>query len=294
VAEFVRDHPREILFASAREIADRASTSDATVIRAAKALGFSGLPELKRAVAAAVAAETRPSAFLREHLVSLRSQAISPPEEVFEEGRELIAEMRRSTSPAEFTNVAKLMAGAREIWAFGVGPSGLAAEYLALKLQRRGLATHAVRSTGWMLADDLLRLSRGDVVVLFAPGRLFREFEVICDRADEVGAHVILVTDTLGPVLGPRADHVLACPLSPTGGVGEVLCQIATVDAITLCISALEEGMAVAASETLTQLRGALARRTGTGEPEELADLPRAEADSGGPAAQVPAAPPAQ
>src|SRR6266567_2086421 len=48
VADFYAEHREEAAFLSAAEIAERLGTSDATVVRAVKTLGYSGIPELRR------------------------------------------------------------------------------------------------------------------------------------------------------------------------------------------------------------------------------------------------------
>src|SRR5215471_18951996 len=48
VATFMREHPEEVAFLSVTELASRLATSDATVIRTAQALGYSGIPDLRR------------------------------------------------------------------------------------------------------------------------------------------------------------------------------------------------------------------------------------------------------
>ena len=48
VARFFQDNREEVLIASASALAEKAGTSDATVIRTAKALGFSGMEDLRR------------------------------------------------------------------------------------------------------------------------------------------------------------------------------------------------------------------------------------------------------
>ena len=50
VAEYLRTHQQDAVFASADEIGVASGTSDATVVRTAKALGYSGLTELKQLV----------------------------------------------------------------------------------------------------------------------------------------------------------------------------------------------------------------------------------------------------
>lgn len=55
VALRIRDHRDDAAFESAQTIGERAGTSDATVVRAAKALGCAILTELKRPAGAALA-----------------------------------------------------------------------------------------------------------------------------------------------------------------------------------------------------------------------------------------------
>lgn len=50
VAEYLSTHPQEAAFSSAEELGRATGTSDASVVRTAKALGFDGLPGLKRSL----------------------------------------------------------------------------------------------------------------------------------------------------------------------------------------------------------------------------------------------------
>ena len=51
VARFFLENREEVLIASASALARQAGTSDATVVRTAKALGFAGMEELRRTLA---------------------------------------------------------------------------------------------------------------------------------------------------------------------------------------------------------------------------------------------------
>src|SRR5919204_3559964 len=65
VAEFYVEHREEAAFLSAAEIAEQLGTSDATVVRAVKALGYSGIPELRRELIDALRARATPAVRLR-------------------------------------------------------------------------------------------------------------------------------------------------------------------------------------------------------------------------------------
>src|SRR5690242_9793105 len=51
VAQFFRTHPEEVLIASAAALAAKAKTSDATIVRTARTLGYPGLDALRRDIA---------------------------------------------------------------------------------------------------------------------------------------------------------------------------------------------------------------------------------------------------
>lgn len=259
VAEYMRDHPYDVAFASAGEIGANAGTSDATVIRTAKALGFSGLPELKRLVGSTLAALGRPPDLLHHRIENVSGDATDTLDRVFADTAELLAETRRTLSAQDFGRAATLVTEARTVTTFGVGPSGVVASYLALRLNRIGLSARAIETTGFRLADDLLRLGAGDVLVLFLPARLLTDVEVALDRAEEVGARTVLVTAALTHVLGPRVDVTLRTALSASGVIREALIEVALVDALALQVAAGMEDRAVSTSTELSRLRDRLA-----------------------------------
>ena len=168
VAEYLRNHGEEAIFATAEQIGAAAGTSDATVVRTVKRLGYAGLLELKYAIGQRVINGTRPSERLRNRI----SQAGEPSSllgQVFAEASERLGETQRQLSEQDFAAAVDLLAGAREVLSFGVGPSESVARYLALRLGRLGRAARGTGATGFRLADDLLPLTAEDVVVLYPP-----------------------------------------------------------------------------------------------------------------------------
>ena len=109
-----------------------------------------------------------------------------------------------------------LLAEARRIWTYGWGASYVAAEHLALKLRRMDRHARAIQTTGFRLADDLVDIGPGEVVVVFAPGRLLTDVEVLMDRARTVGAKCIMLSDQLVDQIGDDVtveDHVVLPPV---------------------------------------------------------------------------------
>lgn len=258
VAEYLRDHGLEIVFATADEIGAATDTSDATVIRTAKALGYSGLPDLKREAGRRALGGVRPSARLRNRIDKAGQETTTLLDHVFAEATERLGETRRLLAEDAFVAAVDLLANAGEVVSFGLGPSELSAQYLTLRLRRLGRQARQITTTGFKLADELLSLRESDVVALYVPGRLINDVHVLLDRAQAVGAPVLLFSDALLPVLADRVTLTLTAVHSGSGFTGEGLSALLLTDCLTLAVAARERDRATATSELLNSLRDAL------------------------------------
>src|SRR5437763_14812271 len=107
VAQFYADHREEAAFLSAAEIAQRLGTSDATVVRAVKALGYTGIPELRRELIDALRARGTPAVRLGR---SLEDAGGDPLGHVIALELELL-EQAREIDRADFAEAVELLAG---------------------------------------------------------------------------------------------------------------------------------------------------------------------------------------
>ncbi|MFJ1767115.1 MurR/RpiR family transcriptional regulator [Amycolatopsis sp. NPDC088138] len=254
VAEYLRNHGPDAIFATAGQIAAAAGTSDATVVRTARSLGYSGLLELRHSLTRQVVRATAPAP------PSSQDSLLS---HVFAEATQRLADTLRLTTEAAFGEAVDVLAEAREVLAFGIGPSETVAGYLALRLRRIGRRARATGATGFRLADDLLDLAGGDVVVLYSPSRLLAEIDVVLDHAAAVGARAVLISDSLGPVFADRVHVALSAAHTPTGATGEGLPSQVLTDALVLGVRAKDEARATERAELLTELRTELSQTGG-------------------------------
>lgn len=79
VAGYIDRNRLTVLTSSAIEIARAVGTSDATVVRAVQALGFSGLQELRRELAASLGQRTSPAENLKRTLEDAEKQMDTVP-----------------------------------------------------------------------------------------------------------------------------------------------------------------------------------------------------------------------
>lgn len=263
VAEYLRQNSSEVIFATADQIGAASGTSDATVVRTAKTLGYSGLLELRHSLGQQVVRATNPSARLRRQLDQPGSGLSALLAHVFAEATERLAETLRRTSADDFAVAVDAIAGAHDVFCFGIGPSEMVADYLALRLRRIGRRARSTGATGFRLADHLLDIDPGDVVVLYSPGRLLAEIEVVLDRVESVGARAVLISDSLGPLFADRVLVTLPSSYSAAGITGEALSSQVLTDALVLGVVSHDEARATATSTLLVDLRSALTQTSG-------------------------------
>ncbi|MDQ1481317.1 MAG: hypothetical protein QOI44_2178 [Actinomycetota bacterium] len=257
VAEGLIEFGPEEALLSAAALAERLGTSDATVVRTAKALGYRGLADLRRAMATRTAEPP-----LGERLSRTLEQA--PTEELLAAsiGRQLTAldALSRDVSSEQFQDAVAVLANSRRVVWRGVGPSAHLASYAEILSQRIGKPSIALVHTGTSFADELLAVAPGDAVVVFAYGRLQSHVRVLLDRAAAVGAPVILITDTRGRM--PKGVHTMLRAGRGTPGLfASHGVTLVVVEALVLAVAATDRAGSEAALATLNELRAELAGR---------------------------------
>ena len=260
VVEFIGRHREEAVFLSAAEIARELGTSDATVIRAAQALGYAGLPELKTELQTALRSRATPALRLGRSLEDAGGDPAAILDHVLAVELELIHDARRTIRPAEFALALDLLARADRIVVYAIGPSGPHAEYAALRLGRLRRPAVAVTARGAGLADALLSLREGDVMVVIAYERVGPETRVVLDRAHDLGLSSILITDTLGLALAGRCTVALSARRSGSGMYHQGAITMVVLDALLLGLAARDRAGALGAAEDLERLRDRIAQ----------------------------------
>jgi len=259
VARYFADHREEVLLASAAELARKSETSDATVVRTAKALGYDGLDALRRDLAEELRRDLSPAGGVARALQLVGGDPDTAFASTLDLHAESIASLKRSVSPAQFRSTVEHLLAADRIAIFGIGPSSAMAGYLAIQLGRFGLDSMILTDTGLLLADGLLRLRRGDLLLIMAYGRVYPELRAVFDRADELGLARILMTDTLGPEIGGRTDMVLDVPRGRVDTISLHTATLAFIEALLVGVATQRPEASLESLRDLNRLRAAVA-----------------------------------
>jgi DNA-binding MurR/RpiR family transcriptional regulator len=177
-----------------------------------------------------------------------------------------LEKLRRDVSAAQFEAAIELLAKARRIVVFGIGPSSALADYFAIQLGRFGIETISLTQTGLLLADGLNRLKPGDLIVALAYGRVYQEIQTLLSQANRLQLPKMLLTDTLAATLGKKVDLVLPVARGNADWFSTHTATLGLIEAMLVGFAAKRPSDTLASLKNLNRLRSDLAG--------EMMDLP--------------------
>lgn len=238
VAQVVSNHQQLASYSEIAEIADRAMVNASTVVRYAKALGYSGWPDLQQELRVRYLAGLTTEQTLEEHSASQDS----PLHGAIRRDIANLQQTLGSIDALEGEAVIEALAQAKSIVVVGMGTMSAPAMVLAHLGSVIGYPITFQGSGGPHLAASLNRLATGDVLVVANVWRPMREIVLAAETARRAGAVVVALTDMRRGTLAKLADHALIIP-------SEGVSFFTSVTAATSVVYGLVSGMEAAHSE---------------------------------------------
>lgn len=260
MARFFADQKQAVLLKSAAEIAELAGASDATVVRTAQSLGFSGLSDLRQALLAEITGSPSPSKRLALTLGESGDSAAAALRHVVDIHESALAVLKMPETADSFARAVDILGKAPRRHIFGIGPSGAVAEYATLQFNRIGLQSSALTVSGIALADRLLGMGTGDAVLMLAYAPLYREVEIVLDEAGRCGAPVVLVSDSLGPLVSGKVAEILPVPRGKADHLAMHGATFVLIEALITALAGRNSAVAFDSLEQLSSLRSQIDR----------------------------------
>jgi DNA-binding MurR/RpiR family transcriptional regulator len=259
VVRFFQANREEVLIASAAALAAKAETSDATIVRATRALGFSGLDDLRRTLADELRSSLSPAERLTRTLGEVGGSLSAAFEVTLDIHLRSLESLRRAITPELFEKAVDGIAGAPRILVFGIGPSSAIAHYLVVQLGRFGLDAASLTNTGLLFADDLRKLRKGDLIIMLAYGRVYAELAALLDEVHRCGLRSFLLTDTLAATLRHRVDLVLPVARGHAEMLSMHTATLGFIEALLVGVATKRPGETLASLKELNEVRERLA-----------------------------------
>jgi len=265
VARFFEQNRHEVLNRTAVELAAMVGTSDATVVRTAKALGFSGLVELKRVIAASMGEAPSHARNLHRALASVEADREGAIDLVLGHEARLIAQLSTGTMRAALSKAVQCLHMAPRVVVFGSGTSGLVAAHAARMMARHGRRTLLLDASGIDLAEQMLSLNSDDALLMIFFGRSYPEAEVALEEARNRLVPVVMITGVKEGPLAKQADVVVEVRRDGPDGAPLHGAVLTALEAIVMALASIEENRALDTLDRLQTLRERIVRRRASG-----------------------------
>ncbi len=212
LVENVMASPSVAALGTAGEFAKAAGVHEATASRLAKKLGFDSYASFRSALREEFIA-TRETATRFEKTIS-ESEPDTILGKLVRDEAEALGGIHDFIRPDQIADIANILMKAKRIFIYGYGNAEVLALMMVKRFRRFGKEVQQLDTNPRGLAEQMLGLDAGDVVLSFAFRRPPRGYAALIETAKEVGATSIIVSGNSGALLAPRPDHLLAAPRS--------------------------------------------------------------------------------
>ena len=232
LAGYILLHSDDVITISISDLALNANVGEASVTRFCRQLGFHRFQDFKTALAV--------DATQQEHGIdpNLGSFALSITDDVIDVASKLKNNLNDTITPIK-PNEIKLLVDkitrCRDICFFGIGSSGIAANYAYTKLMRIGLKAESLHNNHMMYIRASL-LNKGDIAFFISHKGESQEIIKSLSLAKKEGATTIALTHCHQSTVAKMADHVLITGDDQTfiqgDSIGTVISQLFMIDLI--------------------------------------------------------------
>jgi len=278
VAQVILDDPGGAARQSISELARVCGTSATTVVRFCRAVGLRGYPELRLALAAAVARDDAGTVATAAGDITTDDDPATIAKKIAYADAKAVTDTASHLDTAVLAKVVSVLATARRIDIYGVGASGYVALDLQQKLQRIGRPAFAWPDPHMAITSAALR-EPGDVAVgLSHTGTTVDTIDALREARGH-GATTAAVTNFPWSPITEAADFVLLTAARETafrsGAMTSRIAQLTVVDCLFVVLAQRDLPATRAALErTFAAAQAKRTRRTRRPAASQLWDTP--------------------
>ncbi|MGW7491112.1 MurR/RpiR family transcriptional regulator [Streptomyces sp. NPDC054786] len=208
VAETVASDPAGCAALTVTGLAERTGTSEATVVRTSRLLGYPGYRDLRLALAAVAAQQAAGGAPAVTADIAVDDSLVDVVAKLAQEEQQCLADTAAALDVTQLEAAVTALSGARRIDVYGIGASNLVGQDLAQKLLRIGLIAHA-HADPHLAVTNAVQMRTGDAAIAIThSGRTTDVIEPLRVAFDH-GATTIAITGRPDGEIASYADYIL-------------------------------------------------------------------------------------
>ena len=254
IANYLRKNQEESAFLAAGEIADRLGLSEATLVRFARNMGFSSYPSMRTVLQENFRRRVTHAARLRSRLDDLR-EAGDIFEKVTISEIDYLTQALQTVDRQALHKTVEYIKKCERMFVFGGGPSVSLVHLLNLRLTRFGKYVIPLTMTGREMLEPLLLMTDRDLLFAIGFFDVNPSLQVVLDFAVQKQCPVVLLTDTLGSIIGDKADIVLAAKRGPVSEFHSLVVPMTIINTLLLALANEDQEQVMSSLDRLDQMR---------------------------------------
>ena len=256
IAQYLQTSIADAAFMNIQEMANACNVSEASIVRFARALGYSGFPEFREEIQDAFRSQVNlVTKFSRrldslpagDHLLSdlIRS-------EIGQIGR-LLAEPPNEV----FSEAVKAIAAVDDLVIFGEGSTASLTVLLEFRLRRMQYIITRINESGKYFFEKIVHFPKNAAAIAFGLGRPSEELVVFLEQARLHNCPTVLITDSYISSITREADHVLYAPRGSLGVFHSIIVPTLMTEALIMGVALERREESLYALDELERLRNA-------------------------------------
>ena len=215
VANYVGEHPDDIAFCTLETLAAKINVSTTTVIRFARAMGYSGFSDMQDEVKREMQTKSTLPERL-DDLISNRGGEDLTLQSCFATDMDNLNQTLSGLDPQELRKAVDMISGANRIYILGMRSSFSLAHYLTSRLGEIKRNVSFVQSTGMIYPEEVVSAGEGDVCIAYVFPRYSKTALNILAWMRSYGVKVILFTSMNDLPIRSYGDLCFNCAINST------------------------------------------------------------------------------
>ena len=236
IADAILQSYEKVAYMTAARLGDFCAVSESTVVRFANELGYTGYPEMQRAVQELVRAKLTPNQ--RIEVTNRRLGDRDVLETVLSADAERIRCTLEYIDKDTFKRAVESLLNAKSIYVFGARSSASLAYFLNYNLE---LIFDHIKflqpSSAGEVFEQILSIKEGDVLFAISFPRYSKKVVNAVRYAHEQGATVIALTDSPVSPLSEYADHLLTAQSDMASFVDSLVAPLSILNATLVAVA---------------------------------------------------------
>lgn len=200
VADCILEAPGRVLEWSVAELAAASATSDATVIRVCRSLGYSGYKKLAFAIAKEMGEHSTPALPFSDGVITRKASLAEIPGKIISLTVDALQNTLRTIEREDYEKAVHALASARRVEIYGVGGSACVADDARHKLIKLGLVCNSYGDPHLQMMSAV-QLGEKDVAIGISHSGSTRDTIEVMAAASKAGATTIAITNHLATPL---------------------------------------------------------------------------------------------